>query len=116
MGEINYPTDEKFESALACAVSHGSWLEGLNWLISWEHERASKQRERAKGGMYDTLFRYCIEQFEKAWAEKVKSDDALIEAISNVPGGWALASMLRDDVKVGDFRNTLVKIVRDVKA
>ena len=116
MSDIEYPRDDKFESAIKCAISHGTYIEGLNWLMSWEHERACKSRDRAQGGLYETLFRYCIEQFDKAWREKMKSDAALIKAVSNVPGGWALAFMLRDDVTLGDFRNTLVDIIRDVKA
>lgn len=112
--EIRYPKDDKFESVLACALSHPTYEAGLNWITNWEFERAYKARLAAGDGPYETCFTYAILQYNTGWAEKMKSDEVLLASISNVPGGWALASMLRDDVKIGDFRDVLIKIVRAI--
>lgn len=115
MSAIQYPTDDKFESALTCALSHPTYEEGLNWITNWEFERAYKARLAAGDGPYDTCFVHVIQQFSAGWSKKLGSDEELLAAVSNVQGGWTLAAMLRDDVKIGDFRDTLIKIIRDVK-
>ena len=86
---IDYPTDDRFESALTCALSHPTFGGGLNWLVQWEHENAVKRRDRAQGQPYDTCFSHVMNQFFMAWQKTGKPNPFMSGAMPEqvfVPG------------------------------
>lgn len=73
---IKYPTDNRLESMFTCALSHPTFLDGLNWLVQREHERAYEARQ---SGSLDTCFAYLTREFIKRWDAEGKSIDLINE-------------------------------------
>lgn len=79
---IVYPTTgtDNAEGWVKCALSHPTYFEGMNWLITKEHENA--KHRLAERGNTETCFSILIQRFTEAWIKSGRSTDlkVLIDA------------------------------------
>lgn len=74
---IKYPTKKSpnVDELMECALSHPTFFDGLNWLMTYEHERAREQFLRHGG--QETLFSFFIRDFTRRWHESGMPIDLL---------------------------------------